>query len=49
MSKQIENDVSETDDTGLPWPKSWNGAYTFVICTFVIWIGLLLLLTGFSG
>lgn len=36
--------TDETLTTGLPWPKSWNGAYLFVIVTFVFWIVLLVAL-----
>ena len=38
-----EDDVS----TSLPWPKTWNGAYLFVIGTFVLWLTLLLALKEF--
>lgn len=34
----------ETVTTGLPWPKTWNGAYLFVIGTFVLWVMLLVAL-----
>ncbi len=36
--------TDEEKTTGLPWPKTWNGAYAFVIANFVIWIVLLLAL-----
>jgi len=31
--------------TGLPWPKTWSGAYLFVIGSFIFWLALLLALT----
>jgi hypothetical protein len=37
--------VSEESTTGLPWPKSWSGAYIFVVATFILWLALLMLLT----
>jgi hypothetical protein len=43
-----EPSVSESETTGLPWPKSWRGAYLFVIGSFVLWVGLLIALTEFS-
>lgn len=37
--------VSPDDQlTGLPWPKTWNGAYIFVVCHFAFWIVLLVVL-----
>ncbi len=41
----IDTDSSEEKTTGLPWPRTWNGAYLFVFATFVIWILLLVALT----
>jgi hypothetical protein len=40
-----EPSLTETELTGLTWPKTWNGAYLLVICSFVIWLGLLMRLT----
>ncbi|GEM_PF-723983 len=37
---------AEAETTGLPWPKSWNGAYAFVIGSFVVWVALLVALGG---
>ncbi|HEY9715084.1 MAG TPA: hypothetical protein V6C72_16560 [Chroococcales cyanobacterium] len=31
--------------TGLPFPKTWTGAYKFVLATFALWIVLLIALT----
>lgn len=38
---------AESDEsmTGLPWPKTWSGAYIFVAATFVLWLSLLIMLT----
>lgn len=41
------NSPTVTDDdksTGLPWPKTWRGAYAFVVANFLIWLTLLLVL-----
>jgi len=43
-----ETDNSNTDDgdcTGLPWPKSWRGAYIVVLASFALWLALLIALT----
>ena len=37
----------ETDETGLPWLRTWNQVYLLVIIHFVIWIALLVALTDF--
>jgi hypothetical protein len=39
--------AAESDTTGLPWPKTWNGAYLFVIGTFLLWLVLLIALGEF--
>ncbi len=31
--------------TGLRWPKTWNGAYLFVIGNFILWVVMLVALT----
>ncbi len=36
--------ADEEKSTGLPWPKTWNGAYAFVIANFLILVMLLLVL-----
>lgn len=36
--------ANEEKTTGLPWPKTWNGAYALVIVHFFFWIALLLVL-----
>jgi hypothetical protein len=40
-----EPSVRETEMTGLPWPKTWKGAYRFVIGSFIFWLALLIALT----
>ena len=37
----------EDDDTGLSWLPTWNRVYLFVIINFVLWVGLLIVLTDF--
>jgi hypothetical protein len=45
----LERIVIETEITELPWPKTWNGAYLFVIASFVFWLALLVALTEFGA
>jgi len=51
MTDVTDNDpsVNETELTGLPWPRTWNGAYLFVIGSFIFWLGLLIALTEFAS
>ncbi|MBL0187284.1 MAG: hypothetical protein IPP97_16250 [Candidatus Obscuribacter sp.] len=44
VPKEIAGDL-----TGLPWPKTWRGLYTFVIGNFVFWLALLTALTGLGS
>lgn len=37
--------ASESETTGLAWPRTWRGVYLFVIASFAVWVGLLLALT----
>jgi hypothetical protein len=30
--------------TGLPWPRTWPGVYTFVLMCFLAWVILLVVL-----
>jgi hypothetical protein len=30
--------------TGLPWPRSWRGVYSFVFGCFLLWVVLLVVL-----
>lgn len=33
------------ENTGLPWPRSWRGAYLLVIFSVILWLSLLIALT----
>lgn len=46
MSELEENEESPL--TGLPFPKSWKGAYVFVLLSFVLWLSLLWALKEFA-
>lgn len=35
------------EETGLPWPRTWKGAYIAVIASFILWLALLIALTEF--
>lgn len=49
MSNEPQPEQSDDDlSTGLPWPKTWNGAYLFVICSFILWIVLLTALGAYA-
>ncbi len=39
-----DESATEMETTGLPWPKSWNGAYLVVIGSFILWLSLLIAL-----
>ena len=43
-SKSSDPIAEEDNLTGLPWPRTWKGAYLFVTVHFVVWIVLLILL-----
>jgi hypothetical protein len=32
---------AQTEDTGLPWLKTWPAVYAFVLAGFLLWVGLL--------
>jgi hypothetical protein len=32
------------ESTGLPWPRTWPGVYLLVMCSFVLWVALLVVL-----
>jgi hypothetical protein len=34
------------DDTGLPGFHSWKSVYVFVLVSFAVWVGLLILLAS---
>ena len=41
--------LDESELTGLPWLKTWKKAYLFVVCSFVLWLVLLIALTELSA
>jgi hypothetical protein len=43
----LERPIEEGEDlsTGLPFVKTWRGAYVFVACSYLMWILALLALT----
>ncbi len=43
----VKSVAPETDDTGLPWLRTWKGVYLVVIINFVLWVTLLAALTDF--
>jgi hypothetical protein len=36
----------ESESTGLPGLRTWGAVYGLVLVTFLIWVGLLTVLTG---
>ena len=38
------DEEAASDSTGLPWPRTWLGLYIFVMCCFVMWVALLVVL-----
>ena len=46
---KAEQSAGEGETTGLPWPKTWNGAYWFVMASFIFWLGLLIALTEYGS
>jgi hypothetical protein len=42
-----EPSARETEDTGLPFFRSWKMVYLFVLGSFVLWVALLIALTEF--
>jgi hypothetical protein len=40
-----EPSVRDTEETGLPWPRTWKAVYLFVLGCFLLWVGLLIALT----
>jgi|LakMenEpi03Aug12_release.lakeMendotaPanAssembly.Ray.scaffolds.fasta_scaffold106991_3 hypothetical protein len=41
--------LDDSELTGLPWLKTWKSAYVFVLCSFVLWLALLIALTELSA
>jgi hypothetical protein len=46
-SNATEPSTRETEETGLPWPRTWKGVYLSVIGSFILWVALLVALTDF--
>ncbi|HEY3853568.1 MAG TPA: hypothetical protein VGO67_04150 [Verrucomicrobiae bacterium] len=44
-----DHSARESDETGLPWPKTWGSVYLFVVGSFVVWVALLIALTNFAS
>jgi len=42
-----ESSARETEETGLPFFRSWTSVYLFVLGSFVFWVALLIALTKF--
>jgi hypothetical protein len=42
----IKSVAPESDETGLPWLRTWKGVYLVVIILFVLWVTLLVVLTN---
>jgi hypothetical protein len=40
-----EPPAHDTEDTGLPWFRTWKSVYLFVLGCFVLWVALLVALT----
>jgi hypothetical protein len=51
MKKLSATDPSarESEETGLPWPRTWKGVYLLVVGSFVLWVALLIALTNLSS
>jgi hypothetical protein len=44
-----EPSTRESEQTGLPWPRTWKTVYLLVIGSFILWIALLIALTNLSA
>jgi hypothetical protein len=42
---KAETAAGDTEGTGLPLFRTWNGVYLFVLGSFVLWVALLIALT----
>jgi hypothetical protein len=40
-----EPSARESEETGLPFFRSWKNVYLFVLATFIFWVALLVALT----
>jgi hypothetical protein len=41
----VETSAHESGETGLPLFRTWKAVYILVLASFILWIGLLILLT----
>ncbi|HEY9733033.1 MAG TPA: hypothetical protein V6C89_14035 [Drouetiella sp.] len=48
-SNDDQRSLDDSEMTGLPWLKTWKSAYVFVLCSFVLWLVLLIALTELSA
>ena len=39
-------DAVNDESTGLPWFDTWRDVYVFVFASFVVWVGLLIILSA---
>ena len=44
-SDATEPSARETEETGLPFFRTWKSVYLFVIGSFIFWVALLVALT----
>jgi len=40
-----ESSARESEETGLPWFRSWKSVYLLVLASFAFWVALLVALT----
>jgi hypothetical protein len=45
MSESSEPSAREAEEPGLPGLRTWKGVYLFVFASFILWVGLLIVLT----
>jgi hypothetical protein len=45
MKPAVPGGANGTEETGLPWLRTWRAVYRFVVICFLIWVGLLSALT----
>jgi hypothetical protein len=41
----VKSVAPESDETGLPWLRTWKSVYLVVIISFFLWVTLLVALT----
>ena len=44
-ANQAPSEGADTEDTGVPWLRTWSRVYAFVLAWFGVWVALLLVLT----